>query len=193
MQRQPHRSSGCVPLCQGVHDGQGGHVKQNQTNIPDKLYFRIGEVSDLVGVKPYVLRYWESEFQDIHPTKSKSGQRLYRRRDVEVLMAIKTLLYEERFTINGARKRLKEVVRNEGNAEAATTSAVTQQTPAKPKKRAAATAQPELFATETEDADSGDPTQVVIQQTPDQRKVFLKLKKDLETLLMELRGTVQQS
>ncbi|MFH1654096.1 MAG: MerR family transcriptional regulator [Pseudomonadota bacterium] len=76
--------------------------------IPNKLYFRIGEVSDLVGVKPYVLRYWETEFGDIKPTKSKSGQRLYKRRDVEMLMKIKELLYNERFTIDGARKRLKD-------------------------------------------------------------------------------------
>ena len=76
--------------------------------IPNKLYFRIGEVSTIVGVKPYVLRYWESEFPDVRPAKSKSGQRLYKRRDVESLLRIKTLLYEERFTINGARKRLKE-------------------------------------------------------------------------------------
>lgn len=101
-------------------------MKQAQVNIPDKLYFRIGEVSDLVGVKPYVLRYWESEFQDIHPTKSKSGQRLYRRRDVEVLIAIKSLLYEERFTINGARKRLKEGGRNDNNLEATSKAATVQ-------------------------------------------------------------------
>lgn len=79
--------------------------------IPNKLYFRIGEVSDIVGVKPYVLRYWESEFPDIKPTKSKSGQRLYKRRDVEMLLRIKGLLYDERFTINGARKRLKDAGR----------------------------------------------------------------------------------
>lgn len=77
-------------------------------SIPNKLYFRIGEVSKLIGVEPYVLRYWESEFPDIKPSKSKSGQRLYKRRDVEMLQKIKELLYEERYTINGARKRLKE-------------------------------------------------------------------------------------
>lgn len=82
-------------------------------DIPNKLYFRIGEVSDLVGVKPYVLRYWESEFNDIKPSKSKSGQRLYKRRDVEMLLRIKELLYEERFTINGARKRLREFMRSD--------------------------------------------------------------------------------
>lgn len=81
--------------------------------IPNKLYFRIGEVSDIVDVKPYVLRYWETEFPDIKPTKSKSGQRLYKRKDVEMLMQIKGLLYDERFTINGARKRLKEVMKHD--------------------------------------------------------------------------------
>lgn len=87
-------------------------------SIPNKLYFRIGEVSDLVDVKPYVLRYWESEFTDIKPTKSKSGQRLYKRRDVELLLKIKELLYEERFTINGARKRLKDFSRGESSVAA---------------------------------------------------------------------------
>ena len=161
-------------------------MKQTQANIPDKLYFRIGEVSDLVGVKPYVLRYWESEFQDIHPTKSKSGQRLYRRRDVEVLMAIKTLLYEERFTINGARKRLKEVVRNDHNVEAATKAAVVQ-TQVKPKKRTATTAQPELFTADEELFEDNTAT-TAAPHTPDQRKVFVKLKKDLEFLLAELKA-----
>jgi DNA-binding transcriptional MerR regulator len=77
--------------------------------IPNKLYFRIGEVAKLIGVEPYVLRYWESEFTDIKPSKSKSGQRLYKRRDVELLLKIKELLYEERYTINGAKKRLKDL------------------------------------------------------------------------------------
>lgn len=80
-------------------------------SLPDKLYFRIGEVSDIVGVKPYVLRYWETEFSDIKPTKSKSGQRLYKKRDVELLLQIKDLLYTERFTINGAKQRLKELAK----------------------------------------------------------------------------------
>ena len=80
-------------------------------SIPNKLYFRIGEVADILEVKPYVLRYWETEFPDIRPSKSKSGQRLYKRRDVELLMQIKTLLYNERFTIDGARKRLRDQLR----------------------------------------------------------------------------------
>jgi DNA-binding transcriptional MerR regulator len=78
------------------------------TPIPDKAYFRIGEVARILGVKPYVLRYWESEFKAIKPQKSRSQQRLYRRRDVELLLRIKRLLYEEKFTIAGARRKLRE-------------------------------------------------------------------------------------
>ena len=74
----------------------------------DKLYFKIGEVSEIVGVPPYVLRYWETEFKAIRPQKSRSQQRVYRRRDVETLLKIKHLLYDEKFTIAGARKRLRE-------------------------------------------------------------------------------------
>ena len=76
--------------------------------IPDKLYFRIGEVSRVSGVKPHVLRYWETEFNGISPKKSGSGHRLYRRKDVELILEIKHLLYEERFTIEGARKFLQQ-------------------------------------------------------------------------------------
>jgi DNA-binding transcriptional MerR regulator len=75
--------------------------------IPDKLYFKIGEVSQLVGVEPYVLRYWESEFPGLSPRKSNTGQRMFRRKDVEKLLNIKQLLYEKKFTIEGARKALK--------------------------------------------------------------------------------------
>ena len=74
---------------------------------PEKLYFRIGEVARIVGVKPYVLRYWETEFSVLKPDKSPSKHRLYRRRDVETLLKIKELLHRKRFTIEGARKVLK--------------------------------------------------------------------------------------
>jgi DNA-binding transcriptional MerR regulator len=75
--------------------------------IPDKLYFKIGEVSEILGVEPYVLRYWETEFSQLAPKKSGTGHRLYRRKDVELLLRIKHLLYEKRFTIEGARQSLK--------------------------------------------------------------------------------------
>ncbi len=74
--------------------------------IPNKLYFRIGDVSQIAGVKPYVLRYWETEFPAIGPKKSGSNHRLYRRKDVELILDIKRLLYQERYTIEGARKHL---------------------------------------------------------------------------------------
>lgn len=75
--------------------------------IPDKLYFRIGEVSRLAGVKPHVLRFWETEFPALNPKKSGSGHRLYRRKDVEVVLEIRKLLYEDRFTIEGARRAIE--------------------------------------------------------------------------------------
>ena len=76
-------------------------------SLPPKLYFRIGEVSSLVGVEPHVLRYWEREFRSIRPTKSAKGQRVYSRRDVENLMRVRELLYAEGFTIAGAKKKLQ--------------------------------------------------------------------------------------
>jgi DNA-binding transcriptional MerR regulator len=76
--------------------------------VPDRLYFRIGEVSSITGVPPYVLRYWESEFPALQPRKSGGGQRLYRKRDVALILEIKKLLYQERYTVAGARRRLTE-------------------------------------------------------------------------------------
>ncbi len=75
--------------------------------MPDKLYFRIGEVATLVGVEPHVLRYWEGEFRSVRPTKSQRGQRVYSRRDVEHLRSIRELLYAKGFTIQGAKKALR--------------------------------------------------------------------------------------
>ena len=75
--------------------------------IPDKLYFRIGDVARLASIKPYVLRFWETEFPGLGPKKSGTGHRLYRRKDVEMVLEIKRLLYQERFTIEGARKFLE--------------------------------------------------------------------------------------
>jgi DNA-binding transcriptional MerR regulator len=77
--------------------------------LPDKLYFKIGEVARLVGVKPYVLRYWETEFSVLRPGKTRSRHRLYRRKDVETLLEIRRLLYAERYTIEGAKRRLRDI------------------------------------------------------------------------------------
>lgn len=78
-------------------------------NIPDKMAFKIGEAADLVGVKQYVLRYWETEFEQLHPKKSKNNQRVYSRRDVETALMIKKLLYTDRFSIEGARSALRNL------------------------------------------------------------------------------------
>jgi DNA-binding transcriptional MerR regulator len=79
--------------------------------IPEKLYFKIGEVCDLVGVQAHVLRYWETEFPQLSPQKNRSGQRSYRRRDVEISLRIKELLYDDMYTIAGARKKLQNELR----------------------------------------------------------------------------------
>jgi len=86
---------------------------------PNKLYFRIGEVSRLAGIKPYVLRFWETEFPTIEPKKSGTGHRLYRRKDVELVLEIKRLLYDKRYTIEGARKFLEEKGQQDKRAEPA--------------------------------------------------------------------------
>ena len=79
--------------------------------IPEKLYFKIGEVAELTGVKPHVLRYWESEFRVLSPPKSRSKQRLYRRQDIEKILQVKDLLYNQGFTIAGARKQIRSLSR----------------------------------------------------------------------------------
>jgi DNA-binding transcriptional MerR regulator len=84
------------------------------STIPDKPFFKIGEAARLCAVKPYVLRYWETEFHSIRPQKTRSKQRLYRRKDIELLLSIRDLLYGQRFTIQGARARLRELGHDEG-------------------------------------------------------------------------------
>jgi DNA-binding transcriptional MerR regulator len=83
--------------------------------VPDKLYFRIGEVSQLCRLPAYVLRFWETEFPQLKPIKSSTGQRMYRRKDVEAVLRIKKLLYEEGFTIAGARQQLRAESKTEKN------------------------------------------------------------------------------
>jgi len=84
-------------------------VKSTDPSIPEKLYYKIGEVSQITGVEPYVLRYWESEFKIVTPMRTNSRQRLYRKRDLELILEIKKLLYEEKFTIAGAKKKMQRM------------------------------------------------------------------------------------
>jgi len=85
-----------------------------ETIIPDKAYFRIGEVSKILNVEPYVIRYWETEFRTIKPVRTRTAQRLYRKKDVQELLTIRNLLYSQRFTIDGAKKQL---FKTRGNSE----------------------------------------------------------------------------
>ncbi len=95
-------------------------IQRKLDGLPDKSYFRIGEVARITQVKPYVLRFWESEFKMMTPPKSRSKQRTYRKKDIETILKIKQLLYAERFTIEGARKRLAERAREDRDESAPT-------------------------------------------------------------------------
>src|SRR5215471_7368951 len=114
--------------------------RTSRGELPPKLYFRIGEVAGLVGVEPHVLRYWETEFRSIRPTKSAKGQRVYTRRDVDSLRKVKDLLYAHGFTIAGAKKKLRE-----GGVEPAP-----QEAPAGPSAEEARRAREALIAVRSE-------------------------------------------
>ena len=139
-------------------------VKLDPQEIPDKLYFRIGEVAKLAGVKQYVLRFWESEFPGLGPKKSGTGHRLYRRKDVEMVLEIKRLLYEKRFTIEGARQWLED--RPKGAAAAA--AAASAQSKAEPKKKRQA-AQASLFG-------NGPPPEVMTAMRQELESILQLLK-----------------
>src|ERR1044072_8558344 len=100
--------------------------------IPEKIYFKIGEVCELVGVQAHVLRYWETEFPMLAPQKNRAGQRTYRRRDVEVALRIKELLYDEQDTIAGAKKKLASELRTPGRENLSSTQAKTPMRSLKP-------------------------------------------------------------
>jgi DNA-binding transcriptional MerR regulator len=89
----------------------------NDEPILPKAYYSIGDVCDLTGLKPHVLRYWETQFEALHPTKNRAGNRVYRPREVELVLLVKHLLYEEKFTIEGARQRLRDMRKGGGLAE----------------------------------------------------------------------------
>jgi len=110
-----------------VADVGGTELKSKIESIPDKMGFKIGEVAEYVGVKQYVLRYWETEFEALHPRKSENGQRFYTRKDIEMALLIRKLLHEDRFSIEGARAVLKKM-KQQGR------SAATSTTPAQPDK-----------------------------------------------------------
>jgi DNA-binding transcriptional MerR regulator len=151
-------------------------MAQEPVVIPEKIYFKIGEVCDLVGVQAHVLRYWETEFPMLSPQKNKSGQRSYRRRDVEIALRVKQLLYKEMFTIAGARKKLQSEAR-EGNRPRLT----------EPKPESNHVEAPTLFDTQFDVQERSEPPHSVSSAPPefsgDQRDAL----KMLATHLLELR------
>ena len=154
-------------------------MAQSPVRIPEKIFFKIGEVCELVGVQAHVLRYWETEFSMLAPQKNRSGQRTYRRRDVEITLRIKELLYDEKFTIAGAKKKLAEEIRG-GNRP---------KTAEKPKKGK----QIDLFqeddyfpqedgTTAGEFAGSAE-TLSFSESTPEKKAAFVSLAQDLNEIL----------
>jgi len=159
-------------------------MAQEPVVIPEKIYFKIGEVCDLVGVQAHVLRYWETEFPTLSPQKNKSGQRSYRRRDVEIALRIKQLLYNEMFTIAGARKKLQSEHRDGSKPKA----------PPKPVPETSSFNQveaPTLFDTGFDDERStGNPVNddgSTVSYTGEQRDAL----KTLATHLLELRDMLK--
>ncbi len=142
--------------------------------IPEKQYFKIGEVSEILDVEPYVLRYWESEFKILKPTRTRARQRLYHKKDLELLLEIKHLLYDEKFTIAGAKKRLQEM-KKQSSAE----------------KRA--NRRPARTAKDKDESESSDSMTLKDANTPsmehaDYREILLEIKKELKELRSILEG-----
>jgi len=163
-------------------------MAQEPIVIPEKIYFKIGEVCELLGVQAHVLRYWETEFPMLSPQKNKSGQRSYRRRDVEIALRIKQLLYNEMFTIAGAKKKLQIELRDGGKPKPAAEPAPVPETP--PVARPVA-AQPDRIEAPTlfdiEAPPAAIPAKAAVTSQPafsgDQRDAV----KVLATHLLELR------
>jgi DNA-binding transcriptional MerR regulator len=142
--------------------------------IPEKLFFKIGEVCDIAGVQAHVLRYWETEFPMLAPQKNRAGQRTYRRRDVEMALRIKELLYDEQYTIAGAKKKLAGELRPSRESG--------QATPSKPPTRSLQPP-PSLAARFSAPPSSAASTAPAAPPTDDQRATFSRIAKELREIL----------
>jgi DNA-binding transcriptional MerR regulator len=138
--------------------------------IPEKQYFKIGEVSEILDVEPYVLRYWESEFKILKPTRTRARQRLYHKKDLELLMEIKHLLYDEKFTIAGAKKRLQEM-KKQSSAE----------------KRAKKAGKPVKAKEELETSEVKTES-LHVSDRSDYREILVEIKRELKELRAILEG-----
>jgi DNA-binding transcriptional MerR regulator len=154
------------------------------SRIPEKLFFRIGEVCELIKVQPHVLRYWETEFPMLAPQKNRAGQRVYRRKDVEMVLRIRDLLYEEKFTIAGAKKKLAEEMRhNPARAKAPARESA----PVEEVEEKAEPLEPLSYEPPPPPATSS-PVEATI--TPQARRALRIIKRDLEALLTMLNSDV---
>ena len=140
--------------------------------IPEKLFFKIGEVCELAGVQAHVLRYWESEFPMLAPQKNRAGQRVYRKRDVEMALRIKELLYEDQYTIAGAKKRLTNELRGGGKLKVVGADEDGQA------ESTAVDSNGELFQPETPNY-----TRAVVSRTAEERQGLKQLASELRELL----------
>lgn len=143
--------------------------------IPEKLFFKIGDVCELAGVQAHVLRYWESEFPMLAPQKNRAGQRVYRKRDVEIALRIKELLYEDQYTIAGAKKRLANDLRNGNRLKVVSSDDSAESLSAEP------------LSTTTQDTApfnvSGVPYSTNLPKTAEERKALRQLAGELRELL----------
>lgn len=165
------------------------------SRIPEKLFFKIGEVCELIKVQPHVLRYWETEFPMLAPQKNRAGQRVYRRKDVEMVLRIRDLLYEEKFTIAGAKKKLADEMRGSTRVRAASKDAPA----AEPELRASiadpAPAAPDVEETaaprqaEAPEPETAAPPATNGKELPPQvHRALRVVKRDLEDLLTLLNA-----
>ena len=190
------------------------------SRIPQKIFFRIGEVCELIKVQPHVLRYWETEFPMLTPQKNRAGQRVYRRKDVEMVMRIRDLLYEEKFTIAGAKKKLLDEIRSNSprarasikEPESAEVAPPKTQTPAQPPPAQPPQPPVQSLPAPTPPVQSGTPVEpVAAAQTgilpglspppavdekrvpPQMHRALWSLKRDLEELLTLLKSNASIS
>jgi len=160
------------------------------SRIPEKLFFKIGEVCELIKVQPHVLRYWETEFPMLAPQKNRAGQRVYRRKDVEMVLRIRDLLYEEKFTIAGAKKKLADEMRG------STRSRIASKEPsvAEPQERPLASIDPAPALSTSEETsvprqaeapapEAGAPMTARKDLPPQVHRALRVVKRDLEDLL----------
>jgi DNA-binding transcriptional MerR regulator len=150
-------------------------MSPSATAIPEKLFFKIGEVCDIAGVQAHVLRYWETEFPMLAPQKNRAGQRTYRRRDVEMALRIKELLYDEQYTIAGAKKKLAGELRGPNRENVQSTPPKTPTRSLQPPPSLAA-----RFSAPPSPAASAAPAAA---PTDDQRATFRQIAKELREIL----------